>query len=1125
MAVHQAADAPKSVSRSSRANDPGLLAPAGRPTRPAPADARPPASGVAAAAVAGLGKTARTTVLIASGERRAAEIVRAAAAFAPDAEVLSLPAWDCLPYDRASPSRDIMARRMTTLARLATPPGAPRLLVLSPAALLQRLPTPAKLDGAFLTLRVGDRLDREALSAYAARSGYVADDRIDEPGEVALLGEVVDLFPAADPEPVRVHQDGARIVALRVYDPLTQRSRGQVDSVTLAPASEALLGPEDPPREPGIEHRLGDLTELVSLFDLLPGARYVEDPGATERLADMDAHLREAADAIRSFSGAPPRTGLYLDLAEAKAGLERWRPARLNLGRSGQTPVFATASNPGRAFCDFVAAETSAGRKVILTGLDHELRPLQRALQRGLERELPPPRPWRDLADLAEGAVAAIEADLDAGFRDTGRTVIAAADVLGGRLALRQPGSSERVGFEPELRPGDVVLHEDHGVGVLRDLEVVEIDGQLQDTLRIEYRGGATVLAPVGEIGRIWRYGAEEGGVALDRLGGEAWPKRRAEASAQVTQAARVLAELAKARMARTCPPIVPPKAAYARFEARFGYPETADQSAAVAAVLADLASGRPMDRLVCGDVGFGKTEVALRAAAAVALSGRQVAVAAPTTVLARQHFLTFSRRFAGTGVKVVHLSRLEASPDRDAAKSALALGEAGIVVGTHAVTSDDVRFRDLGLVIVDEEQKFGAAAKARLRGMSATGHLLTLTATPIPRTLQAAMVGLQDLSLIATPPARRRPIRTFVTPFDAGRVRAALLREKRRGGQSFIVAPRIEDLPHLEQQLKAFAPELSVRIAHGDMPAEDVDRVMVGFADGEGDVLLATSLIESGLDVPRANTILVWRPDRFGLAQLHQLRGRVGRGRAQGVAYLLSDPDEELPDTVKARLATLEAFDRLGAGLAISARDLDLRGAGDLIGEEQAGHVRLVGSSLYQVLLRRALREAQGHAPEEAAPPNLQVADPGAIPPEYVPDAVVRINLHGRLVRLGDEGEVDGFEDELADRFGTAPPATLRLLDQARLRILASALGARDLTAGPKGIALSVPSGRAAVVLSAARRVCPGASLRDDRLVVSGPGDDADWRLRTLRELHAAMRAPRKGVAKPRRKPSVAAE
>ncbi|MEW5687951.1 MAG: TRCF domain-containing protein [Pseudomonadota bacterium] len=1101
---------------------PGTGAPALTPGRRERAEAAPeriPAAAVAAAAATRLGVSAVTTVLLAAGERRAAEIARAAAAFAPAAEVLTLPGWDCLPFDRASPSRDIMGRRMATLARLATDADRPRLLVLSPAALLQRVPATVALQDAFLTLRVGDILDREALTAYAARAGYVADDRIDEPGEVALLGEVVDLFPAAAAEPVRIHQDAdGRIAALRTYDPLTQRTRSEVAWVTLAPASEAILAQDGGvDREAGVEHRLADLLPLTDLFALTPGARLLEDPGARARLAAAEAQRQDAAEAIRAFSGASPDTRLYLSRAEAEEGLAAWKPGRLALSRTRPTPVFANARNPGRAFCDVVARETAAGRTVVLAGLEHEMRSLRRALARGLDRTLGPAATWQDILAAPPGGVWVLEGDLDAGFGDGARTVIAAADVLGGRLAARRGPGLEAAVLEPELRPGDVVLHEDHGVGVLRDLEVVELDGVVQDTLRLEYRGGASVLAPVGEIDRIWRYGAAEDAVSLDRLGGDAWPRRRAEADAHVDQTARALADLAAARAARTADPITPPKAAYTRFEARFGYPDTPDQAAAISAVLEDLASGRPMDRLVCGDVGFGKTEVALRAAAAVALSGRQVAVAAPTTVLARQHFLTFSRRFAGTGVEVVHLSRLEAAADRKAAKAALASGAARIVVGTHAVAADDMAFADLALVIVDEEQKFGAADKARLRALCGPGHLLTLTATPIPRTLQAAMVGLQDLSLIASPPARRRPIRTFVAPFDPGRVRAALLREARRGGQSFVVAPRIEDLPALRAQLAELAPDLWVRVAHGDMAPEAVDEVMVGFADGQGDVLLATSLIESGLDVPRANTMLIWRPDRFGLAQLHQLRGRVGRGRAQGVAYLLTDPAEALSDAVQARLSTLEAFDRLGAGLAISARDLDLRGAGDLLGEDQAGHVRLVGVSLYQALLTRALRAARGQAAADGPPPVLRISDQGVIPADYVPDAVVRINLYARLARLETEAEIDAFEDELGDRFGALPDAVLRLLDQARVQRLGQAAGICAISAGPKGLALTVGPARRAAALRRVHAVQPDAALRDARVVVPGPGEDPAWRLKVLRALAPPSRGPRRrSAAKP---------
>jgi transcription-repair coupling factor (superfamily II helicase) len=653
---------------------------------------------------------------------------------------------------------------------------------------------------------------------------------------------------------------------------------------------------------------------------------------------------------------------------------------------------------------------------------------------------------------------------------------------------------------------GDVVLHEDHGIGVLRELRTVEIDGVWHDTLRLEYHGGASVLTPVGEIGRIWRYGAEEEAVSLDRLKGEAWPKRRAEVSRHLDHAAARLVDLAKTRAATTCEPISHPAAPYARFVARFGYPETPDQAAAITAVLDDLGSGRPMDRLICGDVGFGKTEVALRAAAAVALSGRQVALCAPTTVLAKQHFQTFHRRFAGTGIKVEQLSRLVAAREAKMVREAIAEGEAGIVVGTHALAGDHVVFADLGLMIIDEEQKFGAAVKQRLRDMAHGGHLLSMTATPIPRTLQAAMIGVQDVSVIASPPARRRPIRTFLAPFDAASVRTALLREKRRGGQSFLVAPRIEDIAPLASRLKSLAPELSVRVAHGGLPSDEVDSVMVGFAEGEGDILLATNIIESGLDVPRANTMIIWRPDRFGLSQLHQLRGRVGRGRAQGIAYLLHDTAEALSDATRARLATLEAFDRLGSGLAISARDLDLRGAGDLTGEDQAGHMRMIGAALYQRLLDRAIRAAKGEAVEEDTPPLIQLGEGGFIPVDHVPDAVTRINLYGRLARLGSVEEIDAFEDELQDRFGALPAPLSVLLAQARLAALAQAVGVHEVSAGPKGVALTLSVGREEGGLSKIAKLSADSGLKDGRLVVPLASEAGVQRFELVETLLAAL-------------------
>ena len=1078
------------------------------------ADRQAPAAAVAVHLERQRPTKGETRIHLASSDRRAEEIGRALASLAPDLEVLVLPPWDCLPYDRASPGREVMGRRMAVLRRLAgKSPG--QFLLLSPESLLQRTPPSEAVSAAF-TLSSGQLLDREALSAFASAAGYVTDDRVDEPGEIALLGEVVDVYPADAALPVRVVVDAdGRVSDLRTYDPLTQRTDGAIDALTLGPASElVLIGADEGAREPGVEHQISaHYTSMSSLFELLPRAEVTRDGVFDDRLAESLAQIADAFEAHRMLRAAgdaatPEPTGLYLSAEEAATGLDGWRPKPLLFPQVSGVPSVAGARNPGRAFCDLVESERAAGRRVVVAGLAHERRALARALGRGLHVTPSEASAWSDVEASAPGSVVSLDLDIDAGFvdGDNGLTVIATSDVLGGRLASRGAGGDRSLlAAEPDMRLGDVVLHEDHGVGVLRELQTVEIDGVTHDTLRLEYYGGASVLAPVEEIGRIWRYGAEEEAVSLDRLKGDAWPKRRAEVSRHMDEAAARLVELAKVRAAATCAPISPPATAYARFAARFGYPETPDQAAAIAAVLDDLGSGRPMDRLICGDVGFGKTEVALRAAAAVALSGRQVALCAPTTVLAKQHFQTFQRRFAGTGVKVEQLSRLVAARDAKAAREAIAEGEASIVVGTHALAGDQVAFADLGLMIIDEEQKFGAAVKQRLRDLAGGGHLLSMTATPIPRTLQAAMIGVQDVSVIASPPARRRPIRTFLAPFDAASVRTALLREKRRGGQSFLVAPRIEDIGPLAAQLQALAPELSVRVAHGGLPPDEVDSVMVGFAEGEGDVLLATNIIESGLDVPRANTMIIWRPDRFGLSQLHQLRGRVGRGRAQGIAYLLHDPAEELSDATRGRLSTLEAFDRLGSGLAISARDLDLRGAGDLAGEDQAGHIQMIGAALYHRLLDRAVRLAKGETVEDASPPTIKLGERGAIPADHVPDVVTRINLYGRLARLESIDAIEAFGDELQDRFGALPPALEDLLDQSRLAALARAAHVRVVSAGPKGVALTL-NGAGEGRLRQISGLAAGSELKGDRLIVPLTSDTGHERLAIVEKLLTAL-------------------
>ncbi len=624
--------------------------------------------------------------------------------------------------------------------------------------------------------------------------------------------------------------------------------------------------------------------------------------------------------------------------------------------------------------------------------------------------------------------------------------------------------------FDMALRPGDAVIHLDYGMARLDGLETVQA-GQAADCLVLGFAGGARKLVPCAEMDRVWRYGAGAEGVRLDRADGSSWRKRQGRVLAALEQTAAGLVAQADARAARRAPAIRPPRRAMERFAAGFPFTPTPDQAQAFADVAADLTKPVPMDRLLCGDVGFGKTEAALRAAAAVALAGRQVAILAPTTVLVRQHLATFRRRLAAVGVEVAAVSRLTRAAEARDIRARLRRGTLRVVIGTQALAGKDTAFAELALVVVDEEQRFGTRAKAALAGLARGVHTLTLSATPIPRTLQGALAGLQSLSVLTTPPARRAPVRTTVLPLDEAVLRAALTREHARGGQSFCVTPRIEDLEALAALLGRLVPELSVVTLHGRMKPEAMDAALMGFAEGQGDVLLATDIIEAGLDIPRANTILVWHADLFGLAQLHQLRGRVGRGRARGMAWLFTDPDAPPGPAAADRLAALAAHDGLGAGFAVAARDLDMRGAGDLLGAEQAGHVKLLGVELARHLLARAMARARGDAADEWRP-ELVLDLPATIPADYMPDPAARIALHARLSRPGD---LRALAEELEDRFGPLPDAVRQLIAQAGLRDLCVRLGVARLEAGPAGVAAEFRGGKRVVL----REPTSGAEAR----------------------------------------------
>jgi len=1028
-------------------------------------------------------------VFLARDEPRAAEAARALKAGAPDALVLLCPASDTLPGESAPATPSNAGQRSASLRKLREALARsrrPRIaLVTTGEAAGRLLPPPGSFDSAPPTVDVGAAIDIEAMAAELEQLGYLTDERVDEPGEVAVRGQVIDIFPADAGVPYRIEIQDQAIVSIRSFDPVTQLTTADCQSLELGRASEPELG------------------QGVPLLDHLPGAALILDAGAEKRRRRF---LKLAEDAGRRR----PKRALR-DLCTQQlwnAALEKHQLLELAPHRGDPPPRFVERRDPLRAFSDYARKVFAAGEKLLLLGTERDLRFFARRSARTLGREPVPVESWDAARQAEPGALLMLQMPLPRGLRCGDIAAIAAADLLGSRAerdddqAMVADAELFRLG---EIKTGDVVVHEDHGLCIVSGLETLS---ECDEAIVLRFAGEARRLVSISDADRIWRYGAEEGAVALDKLDGSSWHNRRGAIDAAVAESARHLTEVAAERLKRSAPVLEPDIAAYERFSAGFPFAETRDQARAIAAVREDLAAGRPMDRLVVGDVGYGKTEVALRAAALAAFSGKQVALAAPTTVLVRQHLETFSERFEGTGIEVAGLSRLSSPAEKKAVKAGLADGSIRVVIGTGAVAGKGIDYADLGLVIIDEEQRFGAADKSRLRQLGAD-HVLTLSATPIPRTLQNALVGLQSLSVIATPPARRQPIRTSVAEHDDQLLRTALLRERSRGGQSFVVVPRIEDMAPMADRVRRLVPELELLEAHGKMPVGEIDDAMVRFGRGDGDVLLATNIIEAGLDVPRANTMLVWRADRFGLSQLHQLRGRVGRGARRGQVILLTEAGARIAPRTLKRLATLQAFDRLGAGFAISARDLDMRGAGDLLGEEQAGHVKLIGVDLYQQLLERALRQLRGEDIDDWAPV-LSLGVEGRLPESWIPEEDLRIGLYVRLARLQDFASLDGLEQELVDRFGEPPQQAETLLSLARLKILARRAMIQKVDAGPAAIALTPHRDF--------RFSTQGLGLKkkDGRLLRSGQFEDQGTRLAAtealLVELDPESEAPAEG-------------
>jgi transcription-repair coupling factor (superfamily II helicase) len=1054
----------------------------------------------------------RGAVFVAPDEAAMRSIASTAPYFAPELEVLTYPAWDCLPYDRASPSLRVMSERLATLHALQQPTKAPRLLVTTANAASQRALTPFRIRQLTARLAPGERISLQKLAALLQANGYVRTDTVADAGEFAVRGGLVDLIPSGSEHGLRLDFFGDEIESVRTFDPADQRTTGRVDGFTLLPASETLLDEDsvkrfrtryrdlfgatatgDPlyqavsegRRLAGMEHWLPLFEErMATLFDHLPDdAVIVRDSGvaaaAEQRFEAIDdyhanrlraatsdpgsyrplkpEHLYLTADAwVAALKDAPAHVATAFHEPESKTVLDFNVDGPRDFGpeRSGGQNVY-------EAVVEHLDKLRKDGRKAVLASYSTGSRERLRGLleDHGLT-QLHIADDWQVALGVGGKGAALTVLPLDHGFTAPDVVLLTEQDMLGDRLVRRNKRKKSADAFLAELAtlsPGDLVVHVDHGIGRYEGLTSIPVGQSPHDCVAVEYAGGDKLYVPVENLEVLSRYGSSEEAASLDRLGGEAWQRRKARMKERIREIAGELITIAAERATRPADIAEADGSGYASFVDRFPYEETDDQDRAIDEVLEDLAAGRPMDRLLVGDVGFGKTEVALRAAFVAAMAGMQVAIVCPTTLLARQHFNNFRERFEGFPMKIGRLSRLVTAGEAKATKEGLADGTIDVVIGTHAILAKGISFKRLGLVVVDEEQRFGVTHKERLKALKTDVHVLTLTATPIPRTLQMAMSGLRELSVIQTPPVDRLAVRTYVIPWDPVVLREALLREHYRGGQSFFVTPRIADLPKIEEFLRASVPEITYVIAHGQMAPTEVEDRMSAFYDKRYDLLVSTTIIESGLDIPSANTLIVNRADRFGLAQLYQLRGRVGRSKTRAYAYLTAPPERQMTSAAEKRLKVLSDIDSLGAGFQLASHDLDIRGAGNLLGDEQSGHIKEVGYELYQSMLEEAILEAKaGGKREELRPtgfsPQITLDAPILIPEEYVPDLDLRMGLYRRLNDVDDTQGIEAFGAELIDRFGKLPSETENLLRLMEIKLNAKRACVAKIDIGPKG-------------------------------------------------------------------------
>jgi transcription-repair coupling factor (superfamily II helicase) len=1052
-------------------------------------------------------------VLVLAGTSREAEQLAAEVSFFAGGAipVAVLPDYETLPYDVFSPHPDITSQRLAALAAL--PGRSHGLLVTAVEAAMQRLPPRTYVEAHTLLLRAGDRLDIEAFRTRLTSAGYASVTQVVAPGEFAVRGSLLDVYPMGAPQPYRIDLFDDEVDSIRVFDPDSQRSGDKLPEVRLLPAREFPLTPDgikdfrrryrqrfegDVTRSlvyksvsegfptGGIEYYLPLFFEQVAtLFDYLPAHTLVIDAAGLEAAAarhwadvverheqrrhDIERPLLDPAEAflppedlVRAVAERPSIAATRVKVEPIGAETAGESYANFPVAAPPPLRIDARATVPAAELVRFV--DGFAGRVLLVA----ESAGRREVLLETLHRHDRYPKAVDGWSEFAAGSVKlGIAVSPAVGgllLPEAGLALIAEEQLYGERA--RQERRRKRAERDPEqilrelrdLTIGAPVVHEDHGVGRYQGLKTLDVDGQPHEFLVIEYADGDKLYVPVTALARVSRYtGAPAETAPLHKLGGQEWQKARKRAAQRIRDVAAELLDLYARRAARQGTSMAVAERDYAAFEAAFPFEETHDQAEAIRSVIADLATGKPMDRVVCGDVGFGKTEVALRAAFVAVQAGKQVAVLVPTTLLAQQHFQTFQDRFADWPVKVESLSRFRSGKQANEVLKGLGGGSVDVVVATHRLLQGDVKFKDLGLIIVDEEHRFGVRDKERLKALRADVDVLTLTATPIPRTLNMALGGLRDLSLITTPPSERLAVQTFVIEWNAPTIREALLREIRRGGQAYFLHNAVESIEKRADEIRALVPEAEVRVGHGQMRERDLEQLMLDFYHRRFNVLVCTTIVESGIDVPTANTIVIDRADRFGLAQLHQLRGRVGRSRHRAYAYLIAPPKAALTGDAKKRLEAIESLEDLGAGFTLATHDLEIRGAGELLGDEQSGQITEIGFTLYLDLLDRAVKALKnGQEPDLERPlhsgPEVDLHVPALIPEDYMPDVHLRLVLYKRIAAAADTEQLGELEAEMIDRFGPLQPATQNLFRVSRMKLRAARLGLRKLEVGPLG-------------------------------------------------------------------------